>query len=632
MNRTNTAAVDRINRIAQTGDINVASTRPALENLLSFYPDVATSAGKLAAHQVQPQENSGFWNGLKNFAQTNGGRMLLGGLGTAAAVGLTGGDFQDALGYGVIGAGETAGELYRRDQNAKLWQDRADERQARERENQLNRDQRWDMLNATLEAQKQARKENFENQKDILGLSNEFQLVSPILQQQIYDNYLSDSPYLSESEKDYARRNNLGFDQAGFYENVLLNPNSSNEDFNNAMNYMGRRVQLQRILNNKPLTLGDAAKAAESLHKAGITPEGLSTIMANNGFNGLSFVDVNQKPNEKLILFDALLKRGFSENDARVMAGLENTADKLGLYSAQRDIDSSMHSKNAQTDYKYNQMLEGDKANTQAYLKGIDAQYAEDKAVRDYGRERDFEAYKRTLPAEEVVKAAQRAQILKNSGYDVGLDDLIYQDYQKNALALRQDQANIDKASADLAKSQAETRKIERELSVPYQTEAEKAAEKKKAVLEVEAAKEKEDAARQKEIMLPRIQQAVSRAEEALNDGTGLGQFGGWGWTNDQGGKNRAAIQTVQAQINTMMRGLLKDMGVGSTELNSAAEAAAYRYSITPNMPVEQIRATINQFMEDYLSGALEADVSAIAGQYRPDYTNLSDEELLKGL
>ena len=117
-------------------------------------------------------------------------------------------------------------------------------------------------------------------------------------------------------------------------------------------------------------------------------------------------------------------------------------------------------------------------------------------------------------------------------------------------------------------------------------------------------------AEKQMQTLKPKVDNALKRARGSLEDGTGLGQVGGWGWTTGKGGQNRANIKNAQAQINTTMRGLLKQMGVGSTELNSAAEAEAYRYMIDPNMPIGQQLQVLDNFEQDYLSGKLAEDLA----------------------
>jgi len=144
-------------------------------------------------------------------------------------------------------------------------------------------------------------------------------------------------------------------------------------------------------------------------------------------------------------------------------------------------------------------------------------------------------------------------------------------------------------------------------------------------------------AQKQMQTLQPKVVNALARARESFIDGTGLGQFGGLGWTTEQGGINRANVKNAQAQINTTMRGLLKQMGVGSTELNSAAEAEAYRYMIDPKMPIAQQAQVLRNFEQDYLSGNLQRDLAETYGNKEPHTTKknwvaVSDEDLLKGL
>jgi hypothetical protein len=143
---------------------------------------------------------------------------------------------------------------------------------------------------------------------------------------------------------------------------------------------------------------------------------------------------------------------------------------------------------------------------------------------------------------------------------------------------------------------------------------------------------EEQIAEKQLKTLTPRAKQALERAKASLDDGTGLGQIGGWGWTTGQGGINRANVSNAQAQINTAMRGLLSNMGVGSSELNSAAEAEAYRYMIKPDMPIEQQRQVLKNFEDDYLSGKLEQDLRGIYGKSLKDVSLMSDPRVKQAL
>ena len=64
------------------------------------------------------------------------------------------------------------------------------------------------------------------------------------------------------------------------------------------------------------------------------------------------------------------------------------------------------------------------------------------------------------------------------------------------------------------------------------------------------------------------------------------------------------------------MRSLLKEMGVGSKEMDAATEAVAYRYEIDPMMPEDQISRVLDNFMEDYANGTLEKNLSTEAQKH----------------
>ena len=92
--------LSRMYRIAETGDVNDPTP---VDNVLRMAEE-----RQRQQQQARPQSA---WGRFKNFAGSDAGRTLWGGLGTALGVGLTGGDFKNALGYGVIGAGNTVGIL-----------------------------------------------------------------------------------------------------------------------------------------------------------------------------------------------------------------------------------------------------------------------------------------------------------------------------------------------------------------------------------------------------------------------------------------------------------------------------------------------------------------------------------------
>lgn len=162
INKVKINPIDRINRIAMTGDIEDPKPLSPVDNIMQHYPK-----------QETPQEG-GFWNGLKNFAGSKGGRMLIGGLGTGLAVGLTGGGLQNALGYGVIGAGKTAENIYNQEQDQKAWEEKEAERLFRQQENEANRQHDWDIAKAKIEADRQARKDEMDRVLKTLELKDQY--------------------------------------------------------------------------------------------------------------------------------------------------------------------------------------------------------------------------------------------------------------------------------------------------------------------------------------------------------------------------------------------------------------------------------------------------------------------------
>lgn len=195
--------LERVRKIAETGEI------PADNPVANIMAQVKLSE--------EPQDKS-LWGSLKNWADSKGGRMTLGGLGTALGVGLTGGDLKDALGYGIIGAGNTAKGIYNREkdenklaqeyvkqqmywQNAEknrqqqqeLWDKRIEaaradaqldyERRLAELQGardfqremaKLNRDYALEDRAANQEFQKILADEAFERNKELLGLNQDF--------------------------------------------------------------------------------------------------------------------------------------------------------------------------------------------------------------------------------------------------------------------------------------------------------------------------------------------------------------------------------------------------------------------------------------------------------------------------
>ena len=155
--------LSRMYRIAETGDVNDPTP---VDNVLRMAEE-----RQRQQQQARPQSA---WGRFKNFAGSNAGRTLWGGLGAGLGVALTGGNLQDALGYGVIGAGNTVGTLNQNRQYANRLALKQQERADALAKEQRDRDFRTDMFNRQIEAQKEAANAAFERTLQQLAIRNQY--------------------------------------------------------------------------------------------------------------------------------------------------------------------------------------------------------------------------------------------------------------------------------------------------------------------------------------------------------------------------------------------------------------------------------------------------------------------------
>ena len=493
--------LQRLYNIAQTGQ---TAEPTAVDNIMAQY---------------QPKQEGGFWNGLKNFAGSNFGRMTLGGLTGAAIGGLTGRNVNEALLGGIAGATGAAKGITSRNQYFSNLAEKRQERADRMAEAEKTRQLQIDLANKRIEANKAAADLAFERRLQELAIGNDLKRELAKENRQYA---------LEDRQSDYDFRTKLLEKQL---ENNLALRNSQNDFTREGWEYQANRedARHQRQLENE------------------------------------------------------LAREERAEN--RYQNRLNDTRD----YEA-RLLEDKIRRENELWERNQQAALDKEERDARRY----DARLSD---TRDYENQvrADERAYKQDLLDEQ---RKYDADLLKEQrAYNSGLlaDERSYnqevaRQKQLDAIEL----ANI-KAQNDAAKQQAK-------LDYEAQKERQKAELKR------------EEAQRRNTELQPRVVQSIDRAYKALEDGTGLGQFGGWGWTTGQGGQNRADIQNAQAQINTAMRGLLSEMGVGATEMNSAVEANAYRYAITPDMPIEQIRQVLDNFRADYLSGDLQRNLATSVG------------------
>lgn len=122
--------------------------------------------------------------------------------------------------------------------------------------------------------------------------------------------------------------------------------------------------------------------------------------------------------------------------------------------------------------------------------------------------------------------------------------------------------------------------------------------------------------------MHPAVSAALDRAELAASSGNGLGRIGAtleWLGLNpaEKSGQNYTDIETANSQMNALLRQKLQATGLTGSELNSAAEANAYRYTISPFDSEARIKQKIANFRKDYLG---ETQTTGSVDDYKSKY------------
>ena len=77
---------------------------------------------------------------------------------------------------------------------------------------------------------------------------------------------------------------------------------------------------------------------------------------------------------------------------------------------------------------------------------------------------------------------------------------------------------------------------------------------------------------------------------------------------------NQADINAANSQMNAILRQKLAATGLTGSELNSAVEAQAYRYTIDPSMSPTYIKQQIQNFKNDYLTDRKQTDYKSKYG------------------
>ena len=143
-------------------------------------------------------------------------------------------------------------------------------------------------------------------------------------------------------------------------------------------------------------------------------------------------------------------------------------------------------------------------------------------------------------------------------------------------------------------------------ILTPY----EKTAQMEQAKTDIEVKRGNEDF----EKMKPSVVDALNRATDSLKSGTGIGPVGGTltklGLSPfGSSASNYANIESANTQMNQILRAKLKATGLTGSELNSAVEANAYRYTISPTDNEGVVLQKIENFKNDVLNADKPVEV-----------------------
>lgn len=551
---------ERVLKIAETGQI------PANDPVSNIMSQV----------EIKQDDEPGLWGSFKKWAGSKGGRMTLGGLGTALGVGLSGGDFRDALGYGVIGAGNTAKTLYRNEQDAKHWADRAAQRDLYWQNYEADRKLRQTLQDERIKAQKDLAAENYRQSMDALAQQytlNQMALDAAETRAESRQNKLLDDLGVAPALRPYLTASMSGIDLGGAMENynrnILLDPNSSPEARAAAQQYFEAQKQFDAMM-RPPLKFTDLP-------------------------------DDVQK-------FEYWTSRGYTPDEARQLAKItlpsEETDEELRFEQGKSNIADNSYYNRGNFDYNNNQRA-ADAA----------AVREETKANNDIIRSAMLEVFKKSLPDAEQkkIRAYARVNNISEDEATAQIMDAVIrkQTAEANAAGKTPQILNAEYLNTNPNLSE-EARGVFKNQGtvINLNDKAEEVLVKERAKARAEREKGAENAA----LMRPAVEAAINRAETAALNGSGIGPVGGFlaglGINPAQGaGANYADIESANAQMNALLRQKLQATGLTGSELNSAIEASAYRYTISPLDSEEVILRKLQNFRKDYLG---EGEVGAV--------------------
>jgi hypothetical protein len=388
MKTTNINPIDRINRIAMTGDIEDPKPLSPVDNIMQHYP------------KTNPQQEA------KKEQMSNIGRLLFSGLGGGLAAGIVGGNWSDALGYGLMSAGNTADNLYKQSQDQKAWEEKEADRLFRQQENEANRQHDWDIANAKIEADRQARKDEMDRVLKTLELKDKYgafnkKVKTPAEQLQA----LAKAGATPESLNMFAEANGL----TGY-----------------------------KFEDTKPKLTGQTQLLDYMVNVLGVEPsEAVSRI-------------AKMTPSEQLALHQGKVAIDTDGKLVIVDAQHQNAMEKQN--------DAQAHDVNmAGVNFDYNSKLQAQKDEAKEKQSQRDFERSLAKSEHDNELKKGFEAYKKTLPVNKVIELEQKAALMNEAGFNVTAGDLALEDYLNDVESRNKIVAETGRTNAQANYTNAQT-------------------------------------------------------------------------------------------------------------------------------------------------------------------------------
>lgn len=551
-----------------------------VEKLMSYYTPQTQSA---------PQDNSN-WGRFKRFSGSPMGRTVWGGLGSALAVALSGGNFKDALSYGVIGAGNTVNALNQNKQyenSLKLQQQQRMDALAKEqRDNQF----RLKLQDRALSQSKMLADYQLDNPLKQLRGENKIKEDAEQAARQRKITAINGNPYLTEDQKQWqiAGLDGVNFNRNAYYSDILArNPNNTE-----ALGYFANQAKVNNLINPVNYTetvLKNADKFTPESFGNFSRSGDISQLIPNKKYASGDLGLIQRMVEEGTPFAEALDRVGKMTPEEKIVfegkkAGAIKGAEQPYVLEAQNNqANNNLNNSITMAGVDYGYQTKG------AYR---DAEIEKDQKLLDERLKRGFETFKTTLPAANIIEANQTAQALQAQGYNVTVGDILFNDYKKGVLVNENTAAAINKTVADTNKTNQELSNLQ---NPNYGTNKELAKQRAKDIDEYQNMISK----------LPQLEETVLRLGELADKATYTYAGQSVDWLNKQlfGGTTEGASARAEYEsiVNNQILPLLRDtFGAQFTE----REGEQLRKTLgdlnaTPAQKKNLLNAFINQKISD---------------------------------